>query len=609
MCGIAGIYSSNLSLRDKINLIERMLKVTQHRGPDHTGYETINNQLVLGHNRLSILDLRPEGNQPFHYKHLTITFNGEIYNYKELKKSLVEEGYHFNTETDTEVILACYLKWGQECVNQFVGMWAFAIWDNKEEVLFCSRDRFGIKPFYYYNIDNEFYFASEIKALKQLDKIDLSLDDDMINMYLHLGWHTYRDRTLFRNIYQIEAATNLIVRIGQIIQRKKYWDIDLKKEKLNISKEDTISLFKEKFENSIQLHMRSDVPVGTTLSGGIDSSSITSVVAKNYPELQIPTFSIYYTTERNMDERKFIDAVVYKYPNLKSFQYEPTENEILDQLEAYLKHQDFPLLGSSFISHFFVMKMAHQHGIKVLLDGQGADEYLVGYLRSFYRLIGKSIFSPKGLSIFRTHIKNEGYGLKEIIERFGKTILSGFTSDQKMLEFEYLYGQSFVGKSKKIPFKVKKEKGDQLNEFLYNLLFYSELPRLLHYTDINSMYFSIESRVPFLDHRLVEFCFQVPNEYKVSGGITKYILRESMKSYLPLKVYERKDKKGFVTPGELRWLRGPLQNLNSASKLVGIPSINLAKSTDAIGLYQKGENSNLKLNWRLSFLNQWIKYA
>ena len=607
MCGIAGFIDLEKNKSEGESLITSMLYSIKHRGPDFSDFKWVDDGIMLGHNRLSILDLSEDGNQPFCYNHFTIVFNGEVYNYLELKKELEKKGYRFKTKTDTEVIIVAYQEWGSDCVNRFVGMWAFAIWDNIEKKLFCSRDRFGIKPFYYFISNNSFYFASEVKALKQVKNFPASIDSEMISLFLHLGWHTYSEKTLYSNIFLIPSGCNLTINRDLKITLDRYWDIDLIKPKLKISEEEATKEVKRLFENSIDLHMRSDVPVGTTLSGGIDSSAITSVVAERFPDYPLNSFSIYYTTEKNMDEREFINAMVKKYNNITSIQKEPSEQEILNELDHFLAHQDFPLLGSSFLSHFFVMKMAKEKGMKVLLDGQGADEYFVGYLRSFYRIVGAQIASKKGIEIFKAHIDREGYDIKESLSRFGKCILSSVVDDQKMLEIEYLYSQDFISNNRKIPFQVKHQKGEKLNEFLYNLLFYSELPRLLNYTDLNSMYYSFESRVPFLDHRLVEFLFQIPDHCKVKNGITKYLLRESCKSYLPQKIYSRKDKKGFVTPGEIRWLRGPLKN-SFEKNFEFPPEINLInqKINQLKKEYLTGNDKNSKLVWRLNFLNRWL---
>jgi len=602
MCGIAGFMDRGISKANAEGVILDMLMSIKHRGPDHTGFQIYEEGVVFGHNRLSIIDLSEIGNQPFEYKHLSITYNGEIYNYKEIRKELLELGHRFRSETDTEVILAAYDQWGGKCVERFLGMWAFAIWDKEKRELFCSRDRFGIKPFFYIQIGDGFYFASEIKALKKVKGFEGKMDEDMVNMYLHMGWNTFGEKTCYEKVFQVEQATNLIVRGGQIIERERYWDLDVNKKMEGISDADAIKGFKDLFEDSIRLHMRSDVPVGALLSGGIDSSSIVSTVATLYPEVNLETFSIYYTSEMGMDERPFIDAVAKKYKNIHSEQKEPLEDEILAKMKYFLEEQDLPLLGSSFISNFLVLEFAKQKGFKVLLDGQGADEYLVGYLRSFFRITGQNPFSFKKWKIFKKHLDGEGYGLRERIQRVIKVGLSSVLNDRQMHGLEYRMGRSFVGKKKGVPFRLPEFRGAKLNEFFYNLLFYTELPRNLYYADLYSMYFSIECRVPFLDHRLIEYVFALPDELKTKGGVTKYILREAVKDYLPKEIYDRKDKKGFVTPGEVRWIRG---SLAGELKPTGLDFLDLSKEKRVLEKYKQGKNKDAGLVWRLIFLRRW----
>jgi asparagine synthase (glutamine-hydrolysing) len=605
MCGIAGFIDLSLEKTKAENVIEEMLLAIKHRGPDHTGFQIYEDGLVLGHNRLSIIDLSKVGNQPFENKHLSITYNGEIYNFKEIRKELEELGHRFRSETDTEVILAAFEEWGEKCVERFLGMWAFAIWDKERRELFCSRDRLGIKPFFYTWIRGCFYFASEIKALKKVADFDPSMDEDMVNMYLHMSWNTFGEKTCYRNVFQIEQATNLVLKDGVVIRKNRYWDLDVKKRIEGISEEEAIKGFKELFEDSIRLHMRSDVPVGALLSGGIDSSSIVSTVAALYPEVNLDTFSIYYTSERGMDERPFIDAVAAKYQNIHSEQKEPLEEEILGRMKYFFEDQDLPLLGSGFISNFLVLEMAKKKGLKVLLDGQGADEYLVGYLRSFFRIVSQNPLSIKKWRMFRSHLDREGYGMKERIQRLIKVGVSVVLNDQRMHGIEYKIGRSFVGRRKNLPFKLPAFKGEKLNEFLYNLLFYTELPRNLYYADLYSMYFSIECRVPFLDHRLIEYVFALPDELKTKEGITKYILREAVKEYIPEEVYYRKDKKGFVTPGEVRWLRGSLSGEVVPS---GVNFLDSSKEKRVLEEYKEGKNKDAGLVWRLIFLRRWREY-
>jgi asparagine synthase (glutamine-hydrolysing) len=607
MCGIAGVFSNNISVESQKSLTQKMLYKIKHRGPDNSDTWE-GDSICLGHNRLSIIDLSNEANQPFHYLHLTIVFNGEIYNYIEVKDMLSKKGYSFQTESDTEVILAAYLEWGQECVNYFMGMWAFALWDSKNKTLFCSRDRFGIKPFYYIFKDQSFYFASEYKALKSLPIFENHVNLDQVARGLQMGWVTYKDETYFEQIKQIPAASNIFIsNLEKPLEVFQYWDIDFSKKF-----EGTFNEKKEAFRNalieSIELHMRSDVVVGACLSGGIDSSTIASVVGKFKPDTTLNTFTIYYDGKGDVDERPFAEEVTNQYPSLKPHYLMPDDSNLANDFEKIQYHQDIPLPGSSPISQYYVMKLAKEHQAKVLLDGQGSDEFLAGYLHSFFRIIGDNIFSSNpinGLNIWSKHSNIQEFTIKERYTRLGKSIISGIFDENYIYQKEYLHALPFLPSNNHEVFDLEKRDTTKLNEFLYNLTFTTSLPTLLHFEDRNSMAFSIESRVPFLDHRLVELAFSFMDEDKIGNGISKNILREAMRGIIPDSIANRMDKKGFVTPGEVKWLRGPLKHLIDDIDYTSLNMLNTSKIKELIHDYKKGDNSNAKLIWRVATLNQW----
>lgn len=609
MCGIAGIFSNHLSLESQRSLTQKMLYETRHRGPDNS--DTWESESVcLGHNRLSIIDLSNEANQPFHYLHLTIVFNGEIYNYIEVREILRKKGHAFHTESDTEVILAAYLEWGQECVKYFMGMWAFALWDSKNKTLFCSRDRFGIKPFYYIFQDQSFYFASEYKALKTLPIFDKTINLNQVARGMQMGWVTYKDETYFEQIKQIPAASNILIdSLENPLKIETYWDIDFSK-KFQGTFEAKKEAFKNALIDSIELHMRSDVVVGACLSGGIDSSTIASVVGKYKPETTLNTFTIYYDGKGDVDERPFANEVTNLYPSLKPHYLMPNDSNLAEDFEKIQYHQDIPLPGSSPISQYYVMKLAKEHNAKVLLDGQGSDEFLAGYLHSFFRIIGDKIFSTNplnGFNIWNRHSDIQGYSNKEKYTRLGKSLISGIFEENYIYQKEYLHALPFLPNNTHEVFELERKNTSKLNEFLYNLTFTTSLPTLLHFEDRNSMAFSIESRVPFLDHRLVELAFSFMDEDKIGNGISKNILRESMRGIIPDSIANRMDKKGFVTPGEVKWLRGPLQYLLDDIDYSNLNMLNPQKTKQIIDAYKKGDNSNAKLVWRVATLNKWCK--
>jgi asparagine synthase (glutamine-hydrolysing) len=609
MCGISGFVDGSLNSNEAENTISQMLESIGHRGPD--GRQSwIDLPVVLGHNRLSIIDLSDEGNQPMHYFDCVIVFNGEIYNYIELREQLKEEGITFQTQSDTEVILAAYSVYGPECINKFIGMWAFAIWDKKKKELFCSRDRFGIKPFYYIHDGGKFYFGSEYKALKKTKLFSNDLNFDQVSRGLQLGWVCYHDETYFTKLKSLPAANNLIFKEGKL-EIRKYWDLNNNKSfddySLINAKNQMLSLL----ENSVQIHMRSDVEISICLSGGIDSSALTGLIAKMNPKQIYNSFSIYYDGENEVDERPFINEVINKYTQIKPHFYKPLTSEILERFHNIMYQVDVPSTGSSNFSHYYLLEKIRNHGIKVVVDGQGADEYLGGYLHSMYRYnadciqtgaLGKFISN-----LFRTY-SYQKENTRKLFETLGKTTLSLFLNEMKLYSLEYKHYYPFVSKNNgKIPFQLQVNNGfNSLNCFLYNLLFTTSLPTILHYVDRMTMAHSVESRVPLLDHRLVEFAFRLKNEYKIRDGVTKYILRESVKELLPNKIYNRRDKKGFVTPGEINWLRGPLKDLLNLD-YNRLEFLDANKIKNIIASYKNGDNKNSKLVWRLATLNYWIK--
>ncbi|MEO5571733.1 MAG: asparagine synthase (glutamine-hydrolyzing), partial [Bacteroidia bacterium] len=311
MCGIAGFYDSTLSSGDAQIVLDKMLSSIAHRGPDARAAYS-DESLYLGHNRLSIIDLSEHANQPMHYDDYVIIFNGEMYNYLEVRKKLVEKNYSFKTQSDTEVVLAAYKEWGSDCVKEFVGMWAFVLWDKKKKELFASRDRFGIKPFYYIFEGNKLYFGSEYKALKQSPLFKNDLNFNQVSRGLQMGWICYQDETYFEKIKSLPAAHNLKLEVGSSkLEIKKYWDIETGKYS-EMSFEEKKEKFLELFSDSIKLHMRSDVPVASCLSGGLDSSAIVSMVQELNPGKKYKSFSVYYEGKNDVDERPFIYEVIKK---------------------------------------------------------------------------------------------------------------------------------------------------------------------------------------------------------------------------------------------------------------------------------------------------------
>lgn len=606
MCGIAGILDQTHSSSDNTRLLEKMLHIQHHRGPDATGVWN-DDVIFLGHNRLSIIDLSDAANQPMHYKDFSMVYNGEVYNYVELKKELEVKGHIFVNHSDSEVILHAFAEWGTKCVQRFVGMWSFVIWDRVKKSLFASRDRFGIKPFNYIFRSGRFYFASELKTLKVSPLFTNDINENQVARGLQMGWLSYFDETYFKCIKSLPAAHNLTLdKNGLKVDR--YWDIKTGTYS-NLSFKEKSAEFYRLFSDSIRIHMRSDVPVASCLSGGLDSSAIVSMVQEQNPGKIYKSFSIYYEGEGDVDERPFIKEVINKYPTIEPHYYSPSDSEVTEHFHKALYHSDVPATGSSFISQYFLMKLISENNIKVVLDGQGSDEFLAGYMHSFYRLIGGMLnrFDVVG-SLFETYDVNKriGNSVPKMGAHYLKSLLASIKSEHSLYELEYQRYYPFMMNtdSKEVPFQLKDVDGTRLDQFLYHLMFSTSLPSLLHYEDRNSMAFSIESRVPFLDHRLVEFCFGLLDTDKIHKTETKYILREALKNVLPQAIYERKDKKGFVTPGESKWLHGPLKFLmENDQKLPDF--INKQKAGQIFKEYKAGDKSKSTLVWRLAVLGAW----
>ncbi|MBL7924694.1 MAG: asparagine synthase (glutamine-hydrolyzing) [Bacteroidia bacterium] len=606
MCGIAGFIDASLKHAERGELLEKMLQAIAHRGPDARG-KHVDGPVALGHNRLSIIDLSADGNQPMQRGRNYIVYNGEVYNYRELRKSLETEGYAFSTQSDTEVILAAYERYGTDCVQHFVGMWAFALWDGEQQHLFCSRDRFGIKPFYYLLQGGRFYFGSEYKALFPSPLFRPAINEAMVAMGLQLGWNTWNDASYYSGLHALPAAHNLVFKDGAEPEITRYWDIDSEKQ-IQLNWQEACEHFRSMFLESISLHMRSDVEVGGCLSGGLDSSAIAGVIGRDYSHSRFKTFTVYYEGEGEVDERPWVSKVLGSYPSLEPYYYTPTDADIQNSFERALWHADVPLAGSSPVSQYFVMQLAASQGIKVLLDGQGSDEFLGGYMHSFYRLIGgafRNLKAGQALSEISAHAARQDFGMKKQADILLKSLLAGVKSEQDLYELEYRKYLPFLPKSDLIPFHLREKQGSRLNQFLYQLSFASSLPTLLQFEDRNSMAFSIESRVPFLDHRLVEFAFSLPDEAKIHQGATKRILRESLRGILPEAIAGRKDKKGFVTPGEVKWLRGPLAHLLEQD-FSQIDFLRPDTMKSVVEDFKKGDNRHANLVWRLAVLRKWM---
>lgn len=606
MCGIHGLIDPTLNSDQVGRVLHQMAGATTHRGPDFTGFHTLDG-VGFAHNRLSIIDLSSDGNQPMLRGDFSIVFNGEVYNYLEIKKELEGVGVSFSSHSDTEVVLAAYIQWGESCVNRFVGMWAFAIYNKQKGKLFCARDRFGIKPFYYIYSGSKFYFASEVKALRQTEVFRNELNEEQVKRFVQLGWIAYRSETLYTEVRQLQAAHCLTFENRNVVEQQ-YWEIPHEFE--SISDRDAIEAFSSLFTNSLKLHIRSDVRIGATLSGGIDSSSIVSALLQRRIANEIDTFTVFYDRKGEVDERPFVHALVNKFGNRITANYlNPTTDDVVSELDRFTRHQDFPIPGSSPISQYFIMKEIAKSGIKVILSGQGADDYLGGYMHTYYRLYGsylKQLRFGKAIREASFQVKYQNGGLRHWQNVVKKSLAGLLVDENELIGLEFRHANSFVCENNRFGINYTLKNTEKVNAQHEAMMLYSNLPALLHYEDRNSMAFSIESRVPFLDHRLVEFGFKLRPEYKIRDGLTKWILRESVADALPTKIKNRTDKVAFVTPGESNWLRNELSFLTRVES-ANLPFLHFGKASELLASFRKGDNRNAKLAWRIAYFNYWVK--
>lgn len=545
MCGITGIINFKNSPREED--LRLMMKNLKHRGPDDEGV-LLDGNIALGHVRLSIQDLSEAGHQPMfcNDNRYAIIFNGEIYNFIELREELKVK-YNFVTNTDTEVILASYKVWGKECLNKFNGDWAFIIYDTQTKELFGARDRYGIKPFYYYKDNEKMVFASEIKAIIPM-LVKKQPNDKLIYEYLLYNRTDQSEETFFEGIIKLKHGHYFTLKENRL-DTFKWYDL---KENLKKKKKLSFREFRDKFKEAVNIRLRSDVPVGVSLSGGIDSSSITSVVYSDLNKKDVHTFSAIYGKNEWADESNFIDT--YK-STLNNMHYtSPGAKSFYNDFEDFIIAQGEPISSIGPYAQFKVMQLA-KGNVTVTLDGQGADEQLAGYhyffgsyykelfinfkLFSLFKEIFYYVFKHKSIDAIKFMVF---YLLPNSIKNILGGKIYGYINDDFAKKWERT---STLGEDLYSP--------KSLNESLIDHFEY-KLEHLLKWDDLNAMNFSIESRVPFLDHNLVEATLPINPELKINKAETKYILREAVKDILPKEIYFRRDKKGFSTPSD-DWFR------------------------------------------------------
>ncbi len=610
MCGISLLISTNGTPVDP-GLIAKFNNIISHRGPDDEGYYSLNN-FSLGHRRLSILDLSSDGHQPMHYlDKYVIVYNGEIYNYLELRTELEEHGYAFNSHTDTEVILASYDFWGEECQHKFNGMWAFIIYNKEKDEFFCSRDRFGIKPFYYAQVGQYFGCASEIKQFTILPEWQAEYNERAINDFIMYGLIDHSEETLFSQIFQLSAGHCMTFGRTDKSPDVSRWYTGNEKTEESIDSNGYITKFRKLFDDAIKLRLRSDVKVGSCLSGGIDSSSIvctaSRILGENEQSEHQETVSACYK-DFKFDEREYIKLVVDRC-NVRSHEVYPEWDQMVDEIDNITWHQEIPIVSSSLFAQWSVFSKAQEKGLTVMLDGQGADEILAGYMYFFESYYPSLIRSFKWSKLFvnlREHSKLRRISWQQCV----KWALFAFTPKpfNKLLN-TYRRNRDLPGFNVNGTISEREIDRSSLRTYTLDLLNRYSLPMLLHFEDRNSMAFSIESRVPFLDYRLVEMAINLPDDLKLKNGVTKFVLRESMKGIIPNDIYNRHDKIGFATP-ESDWL---MKNEGFLESEFVEQSAFLEKFIDMnemLNAYSRQKNNPIQLGsyyWRIFALGRWAK--
>lgn len=614
MCGICGIINFNNQPVSEAPILQ-MMKIQKHRGPDDEGV-FIEDNVGLGFVRLSILDLSPAGHQPMfsHDQRYVVVFNGEIFNYIELRDELSSNGYSFKTGTDTEVLLASYQHWGEDCLHRFNGMWAFVVYDRIEKRIFASRDRYGIKPFYYYFTDEFLAFASEIPPLLSLLQCKPTADHQSIFDYLVFNRTDQTERTFFNEVKKLQHGhfistkinySNCIPKISQSI--KKWYDL-----KERVSKTTPFANaeeYKQLLHDAVKLRLRSDVPVGVCFSGGIDSSAIVSSIVKEHGQKDLNTFSAVYGEGVRGDESYFMNQYSDVVSNMHyTF---PDADALFADIKRFVKAHGEPIPSTSPYAQFKVMELASRN-VSVTIDGQGADEELAGYhyFFGFYfkdllisfrwgRLVSEMYYYYKNhrslygfntfiyflLPVFlrsKTRVSEKGYLHKDFVSTYSKS--------------NVIAGQLYNSKS--------------LNAALQDHFEY-KLEHLLKWEDRNSMCFSIEARVPFLDYRLVEKTMALNADKIINKGMTKHILREAMKGIVPEPIRMRRDKTGFLTP-EDEWFRKNefKQIVSEILKSNLFRSRNIVNPSIAMDLYNQHITGKINISkeiWKWLHLEMWFR--
>ena len=611
MCGILLHFG-----KEEMQPEHPALEIIAHRGPDDFGsvnFKVGDYNLGLGHRRLSIIDLSAKGHQPMSYadENLWVVFNGEIYNYLEIRDELKKLGHQFSSGSDTEVLLAAYAQWGTDCLVKFNGMFAFTLHDKKKNTIFIARDRFGIKPLYYYNSSAGLTCFSEIKQITKFDHFSPRVNKTKLYHFLNEGDFNFDNESLWEDVFAVPEGSYALIDLnnwqpGQEFAFKQ-WYSPVVESLLDISFEDAVTEFRRLLEQAVALRLRADVPIGFLLSGGLDSSTLVGLAHHNprYNKNHLKTYSTCYD-DKSIDERKFMNAVIDSTKAESSFHF-PQPEDISACLDKVIWHNDLPILHGSPCSHWLLYQHIKKEmdSRKVMIEGQGADEILCGYgdfqwASMYEKMSFKSI--PSFMSQFFSYYANFHPSPKIILRKFRRLM---FLDSVKYPANPVLNTEFMLGNADIPPIAIRREEKTikQLHQNRLKILRY-----ILHYVDRNSMSHSRETRVPFLDHNLVEFCLKLPTHYKIDKGFSKRVMRDAVKDVLPDIVHKRTDKQGYSSP-TAKWIRSDLKSFfeKEINECAELPFVNkdVLISTLENSLHQ-GEYFD-PLLWRLMTVKKWLK--
>lgn len=630
MCGISGIWNRVQKPVDR-SLLRDFTQVIAHRGPDDSGYYFDDDcGLGLGHRRLSIIDLSSAGHQPMASgdQKYWLVYNGEIYNYLELTAELVDLGYQFRSHSDTEMILAAYQAWGYACLDRFNGMFAFLLWDSSKQLLWAARDRFGVKPLYIWEQSPNFIaFASEIKQFTKLPNWKAQANPQRCYDFLAYGMLDHTSETMFKDVWQLRGGQYLTLNsdrqdadFGKLTVKQWY---SLPSHQQDLSMPEAKQQLQNLLKDSVKLRLRADVTVGSCLSGGLDSTSIVCLSdqlrqesANNIP---FQTFSSCFDDLR-YDERQYIKDVIAQTQVHPNFIF-PNASELFEELDHLTWQQDEPFGSTSIFAQWCVFRQAGQSGVKVMLDGQGADELLAGYTKFYAALFANLFRKWHWCKLVNELITCRRYQNATEIQRMIEPLLPiwvrqplrrllGYASETAVpswLNGSYLQA---LGVAPQVSAKFALTTPTSIHQLSHLQLTSTSVPMLLHWEDRNSMAHSVESRVPFLDYRLVEFAYSLDDTTKIRQGQTKAVLREAMRNIIPESIRTRQDKMGFVTP-ESQWIKHGLSDRFEIELQKAIASLGQWVQPDVLQkIFQATLDGNSGMQgviWRVISFSRWLK--